>query len=97
MEVIKNCLKKTQSYLQNVKFNEIQYSGTTALIVILTPRSIITFNIGNSRCVIGMKEESGNKFYDFQVTHDHDLNRLDERLRVKKKGAVISPLKDELG
>lgn len=44
-----------------------------------------------------MKEESGNKFYDFQVTHDQDLNRLDERLRVKKKGAVISPSKDELG
>jgi len=41
-----------------------------------------------------MREEYNKKIYDFQVTHDHDLNRLDEILRVKLKGAVISPLKD---
>ncbi len=46
---------------------------------------------------MGMKQQTGENFYDFQVTHDHDLNRLDQRVRVKKKGAVITPLKDELG
>ena len=31
------------------------------------------------------------------MTHDHDLNRFDERLRVLKQGSIICPLKNELG
>ena len=44
-----------------------------------------------------MEEDKSDKIYDFQVTNDHDLGRLDERYRIKQTGALISPLKDSLG
>jgi serine/threonine protein phosphatase PrpC len=32
----------------------VNYSGTTALIVLVTSTQIFTFNIGNSRAIIGL-------------------------------------------
>lgn len=53
----------------------MNYSGTTALIVLVSPVQIFTFNIGNSRAIIGINKN--DKICEFQITHDQDLSRLD--------------------
>ena len=41
----------------NSKFDQIQMSGTTALVVLTGSREIYTFNVGNSRAVMGIQSE----------------------------------------
>lgn len=95
--IVKKVLEKTNAYLLHVKAEEAQFSGTTALITVITPTTIYVFNIGNSRVVLGKYYESTKKIEPYQITHDHTLFRFDERSRIIKSGGVIAPYKNERG
>lgn len=41
----------------------------------MSVNQIFTFNLGNSRAVLGVLKN--DKIVDFQITHDQNLSRLD--------------------
>jgi serine/threonine protein phosphatase PrpC len=94
---VRKVLEKTNSYILHYHVEEAQFSGTTALIVLITNRKIYTFNIGNSRMIIAKHFKRNNRIEPFQVTHDHTIARFDERSRIINSGGVISPYKSERG
>ena len=67
------------------------------MVVLITSQKIYTFNIGNSRAVLGKYYSKKNKIEPFQITHDHTIARFDERARILKSGGTISPFKNEKG
>ncbi len=87
-------LEKTNSYILHYHVEEAQFSGTTALILLITRTKLYVFNVGNSRLVIGKHYTKGDRVEPFQVTHDHTIARFDERARILKSGGVISPYKN---
>jgi serine/threonine protein phosphatase PrpC len=74
---VSKVLEKTNAYLLHYKAEEAQFSGSTALIAILTAASIYVFNVGNSRAVLAKHYQETNSIESFQVTHDHNLERFD--------------------
>jgi serine/threonine protein phosphatase PrpC len=90
-------LEKTNSYILHYHVEEAQFSGTTALIVLITSQKIYTFNIGNSRVVLGKYFRKVERVEPFQVSHDHTIARFDERARILKSGGVINPYRSEKG
>lgn len=63
----------------------------------ITADKIYTFNVGNSRAVLGKYFKKLDKVEPFQITHDHTIARFDERARILKNGGVINPYKSERG
>ncbi|NCQ53537.1 MAG: hypothetical protein GW803_05675, partial [Caldiserica bacterium] len=54
-----------------------QFSGTTALIALITSTTIYVFNAGNSRALLGKVYKDSPSVKSFQITHDHTLERFD--------------------
>ena len=67
---------------------DIQYSGSTMVSVIIFSNYLICANIGDSRAVIGKKEES---WVAEELSRDHKPELNDEALRIKKtNGRIMS-------
>jgi len=79
-------IKKVQEKLSK----ETMYykSGTCCIGALILKNKIFIFNIGNSRAAL-CTEVVISGFKAFELSHDHDLNNVDERTRILNKGLKI--------
>jgi len=75
--IVRKVIEKTNSYILHYKAEEAQFSGTTALIALITSTTIYVFNAGNSRALLGKVYKDSPSVKSFQITHDHTLERFD--------------------
>jgi serine/threonine protein phosphatase PrpC len=67
-------------------------SGTTAIIVLLTPHFVICANLGDSRSILHCEPSDENNVNTTNVvclSRDHKPNDLSEKKRVEKAGGVV--------
>ncbi len=88
-----NLIKKLFSF-QNFDFS---LSGSTNCTLIITNKSIISINIGNSRAILGRLNKKINKIIPIELTKDHNLNIKSEKERILKMGGRIDKLIDSNG
>lgn len=94
-KIIENSFHLTQLDLKKQKF-DVEYSGTTAVTVIVSPSGIVTWaNIGDSRAVL--ISESDGKWKAKDLSNDHKPELPDEIERINKSGGRVEAYKDELG
>ena len=83
----------THTTIVNTKSFNPEQSGSTALISILSDRTLTCVNTGNCRAVL-FKEQNG-KIVPSQITTDHDTANEKEVKWVTTWGAVVrSPIED---
>ena len=72
---------------------DVTFSGTTLCSVILTPKSIIVCNLGDSRAVIcrNLTFNQESKIDVSQLTTDHKPELNVERDRILKSGGRVFP------
>ena len=88
-----NIIKKLFS-IQNFDFS---LSGSTNCTLIITNKTIISINIGNSRAILGRLNKKINKIFPIELTKDHNLNIKSEKERILKMGGRIDNLIDSNG
>lgn len=76
----------------NYKINSMQ-SGTTCCSLILTPNSVISCNLGDSRAVLG--RYANNKWSAIDITSDHKPDNPIEKERIISMGGKVEPFMDE--
>ena len=74
--------------------NEFEASGTCAVGVLLVEKHCFTFNLGDSRCVIGSSKTDNNianlsMKTAYQMSVDHKVNREDEKKRIESSNGVV--------
>lgn len=86
---------QTQLDLKKQKF-DIEYSGTTAVTMVVSPSGVITCaNIGDSRAIL-LSEKDGN-WQCSSISNDHKPELPEETARITKYGGRVEAYKDEYG
>lgn len=68
--------------------SEYETSGTCAICVLLNDNHCFVINLGDSRAVIGSKQ-NGQKIA-FQMSIDHKANREEEKKRIESSGGMVT-------
>lgn len=87
-------IKINNQLINNANINSIQ-SGTTCCSIILTPTSVISCNLGDSRAVIG--RYANNKWSAIDITTDHKPDDLKEKERIITMGGRVERFMDDYG
>ena len=69
---------------------DITYSGSTAITCFMDGNSIYTANCGDSRAVLGFKNEEGKWAYQ-SLSRDHKPGLEDEMQRIYQCGGRVEP------
>ncbi|CAM9545095.1 unnamed protein product [Chrysoparadoxa australica] len=84
----KHCL----SSLGNVQGAEPEYSGTTAVVIMLQFGKLYVASVGDSRAVLATKSAQAHQGLQIvQLTTDHNPNRPEEMQRITAAGGFVSP------
>ena len=67
---------------------EYSDAGTTAIIVILTPRDILCANLGDSRAIL-QRSRSGTNDSTITLSMDHKPYKESEEARIRRAGGVL--------
>ena len=86
--------EQTQKSLVHKKSIDINYSGSTAISVLLRHRTCICANLGDSRAIIGRYE---GDWYPVEISHDHKPSNTYERYRIEMAGGRIGPYRERNG
>ena len=81
-----------QNLVENSKI-DCSLSGSTCSSIILTQEKIISINLGDSRTILGKKEN--NKYYAINLSTDHKPELIEEKKRILLNGGRIKPYYDE--
>ena len=71
------------------------YSGSTCSSLILTPKKLISINVGDSRCILG--KYNNKKWFSKILTRDHKPSDSDEKERIILAGGRVAPFRDQFG
>lgn len=101
-EVILNKIQKaihagflnTHKNLVTKRQIDINYSGTTAISVLIRNKYCICANVGDSRAVIG---RLNTVWYPISLSNDHKPNLTEEKQRIEECGGRVEPFKEETG
>ena len=94
-KIIEESFYQTHSDLRRQNF-DIEYSGTTAVICIVSPGGVVTCaNIGDSRAII-LSEYQGT-WTTMALSEDHKPENPEEYSRILKYGGRVEAYKDEYG
>jgi serine/threonine protein phosphatase PrpC len=85
--IIKSSFKKMQIMLINSPIN-IELSGSTCCLVLVTAKHVITANVGDSRSIAVNMDNKALRV----LTKDHNPNDQSERKRVILSNGRIEPL-----
>lgn len=85
-----NCHKT----LINKRVIDINYSGTTAINVLIRDKTCICANVGDSRAIIGRFNEV---WYPVELSRDHKPNEKYEKYRIEQLGGRVEPYKESDG
>jgi serine/threonine protein phosphatase PrpC len=96
-ELIKNFYENTNKKLSDTEF-DINFSGTTCIMVFKIGKKIICSNVGDSRAILVERklifEEKTNsilnKYEIIELSHDHKPNNKGEKERIEKCGGEVS-------
>ncbi|GAB4814202.1 hypothetical protein N2152v2_001248 [Parachlorella kessleri] len=69
---------------------EFMHSGTTAVLCMVLPDSIVAAWAGDSRAVLGVAEPDGQGYKAQDLTKDHKPNNLTEMARIVAAGGRVS-------
>ena len=94
---IKLIFNKVNTILNSMQSIETIYSGSCFCSLIITPSSIISINLGNSRAIIGIEKTENEKkiFVPFNLTFEHTPLIKEEKERILENGGDIFCEKDE--
>lgn len=84
----------THKALINKRIIDINYSGTTAVSVLIRDKHCICSNVGDSRAVIGRFDEN---WYPVELSQDHKPSDKSERARIEEAGGRVEPFKESGG
>eukprot|EP00892_Ulva_mutabilis_P005829 jgi/Ulvmu1/3618/UM017_0030.1 len=70
------------------------FSGATATVSVLRGRTLTSAWVGDSRAVLGRREEGAVRAYD--LTNDHKPDLPEEHARIAQSGGRVEPLLDEM-
>ena len=96
-KIITNTFNQLNTTLIQNKNIDSSSSGCTCSSLIINQKSIISINLGDSRCVLGKYLEEKNLWTYINLTRDHKPNDIKERERIIKQGGKIFQEKDEFG
>ena len=96
-ELIKNFYENTNKKLPDTEF-DINFSGTTCIMVFKIGKKIICSNVGDSRAILVERklifEEKTNsilnKYEIIELSHDHKPNNKGEKERIEKCGGEVA-------
>ena len=96
-ELIKNFYENTNKKLSDTEF-DINFSGTTCIMVFKIGKKIICSNVGDSRAILVERklifEEKTNsilnKYEIIELSHDHKPNNKGEKERIEKCGGEVA-------
>ena len=86
-DLLKRCFKFCETSLAKSKF-EINFSGTTAVLVIQVDNNLICANTGDSRAILC------NSDGIFELSIDHKPDSPGERERINSSGGGVEKLND---
>lgn len=95
----KESIHKAIAHIETVleaSFIESTNSGSTLNALLILDNSLISINVGDSRCVLA-KKAFNSHWKPLPLTIDHKPELPDERERIIKNGGVIETLKDNEG
>ena len=99
--ILFSTIEKSYSNIINKLFSiqnfDFSLSGSTNCTLIITNKTIISINIGNSRSILGRINKKINKIIPIELTKDHNLNIKSEKERILKMGGRIDKLIDSKG
>ena len=84
----------THKALINKRIIDINYSGTTAVNVLIRDRFCICANVGDSRAIIGRFNEM---WFPVELSHDHKPNDKLEKIRIIEAGGRVEPFQETGG
>ena len=84
----------THKTLINKRIIDINYSGTTAVNVLIRDRVCICANVGDSRAVIGRFNQT---WVPVELSHDHKPNDKLEKIRIIEAGGRVEPFQETGG
>jgi len=90
---LKNVFSGSHKALGKSEINSY-LSGTTCVVCVYHENQLIVANAGDSRCVVGIKDEGGNQVKHRDLSHDHKPELPEEKKRIKKAGGIIRRLRD---
>ena len=73
---------------------DINFSGSTAITILLREKALVCSNIGDSRAIIGRYSET---WYPIELSHDHKPSNIEEKQRIIKAGGRVEPFMDKNG
>ncbi|CAK69861.1 unnamed protein product (macronuclear) [Paramecium tetraurelia] len=96
-ETIQKCIQNVSVNVNKQPF-DTNFSGSTLNgIILLENGRIHSFNVGDSRTVIGKLTGYGSKFKPYQLSIDHKLTIKKEQYRVISSGGKIDTFYDQNG
>lgn len=93
-DVFEEALSKTNDELLNSDINT-ELSGSTVIAVFIHKDSIYSFNIGDSRAILG--RHIGGEWQLVPLSDDQKPSREDEKQRILKFGGRVEAQKDGRG
>jgi serine/threonine protein phosphatase PrpC len=69
--------------------NLTQYTGCTAVVVLVTPEHIYCANAGDSRAVLARTQEASQQLEAFGLSEDHKPDNLGEKKRIVAAGGFV--------
>lgn len=84
----------THKALINKRVIDINYSGTTAITVLIRNRVCICANVGDSRAIIGRFNDI---WFPVELSHDHKPNDKVEKMRIIEAGGRVEPFQENNG
>ena len=94
-EAFKKAFLETNLGLNQSQKINIDFSGTTAVVVLIIDKVCFCANLGDSRAVIGSLEN--NKWRAIPLSYDHKPDDVLEKQRILEAGGQVEPFFDEDG
>ena len=94
---IKSIFHSINSKLFSMQSIDISYSGSCFCSLLISPTSIISINLGNSRAIVGAQKNNSdkNEFISYCLTDEHTPLIKNEKERIIKNGGNVLYEKDE--
>ena len=84
----------THKTLVSKRVIDVNYSGTTAITVLLRGRTLVCSSAGDSRAIIGRFDGSWSFV---ELSYDHKPSSRTEKLRIEAAGGRVEPYKEASG
>ena len=96
-KIIISSFKETNDKISLSPNLDSVFSGSTCCSLIITEKKIISCNLGDSRGIIGKKNNKEKKWLSENLTNDHKPDLIEEKNRILKNGGRVQSYIDENG